>query len=561
MFQILSLVLVLFTATCSFAATLVFRPIADAALRSDAGSTNFGSSTELLADYQVPRAMSLMKFNVQNVQAGYVQSAKLRIYVLSGTMGAVRILKCDSNWVESTVTWQSRPVIDQIHTLGDLDPHRIDQGWQEINLGFAVRSSGTFCFALDQTAINTFKIGSRESLYKPELVVQTSTSLVPLPQPVTYAQPPVGGSVVLSGYTPVQATSFGAKCDGKTDDSGALQKGINSLVSGQALILPNKSCVTSNSLYVLNKSNIAIIGYGMKYTILKSTNKYFTAVVVRDSKTILLRGFQNHSVNTTSRLNTYDSVKGFFAAGTSGLHMDGIKTLDAPGAGILFCHAVDSIVENSEVYHSFADAFHSTCGSRNVIYRNNRAINAGDDCFASIGYGAGVNYDMQFLNNYCYGNNREKNGNVSGGGSAVAIEGTIGAKVYNNYGELTGVAGLRISSLASWNMGLTSTVDVQYNTIKNVRTRTDIAHAAIEIFANSENVENVIVKNNTIIDPLTKTGIALHGAQGLVIDTAWIQNNKMQDSDGTYITDCVRVGLGTVNITVSGNTKNGASCN
>jgi len=553
--------------TAAIVATKRFVPVADAKLSAGAASTNFGTTTDLVADYQLPRQMSLMNFNIQGL-SGYVASARLRLYAVKSTLGSVRILPCGTNWAENTVTWANRPTIDSVRTLGDNDNAEASGVWLEFKLTFGtIKGNGLYCFALDQTGINSFTVGSRESATKPELIIDVSDTPVAPPPAVVYPTVPTAPSApaIPSGYTAVYARNKGAKCDGRSDDSVALQNAINGLAAYQALVLPNANCVTSNALYIRNKSNIALIGYGQKYTFIRATNKYYSAIAIYDSSNILIQGLENHGVNTTTRLNTYDTVRGIVAHASAGLTVNDVKIFNVSGAGLLFCHAVDSVVKNSEVNSSWADAFHVTCGSNNITFQNNRAIRPGDDCFASIGYGTGYNRNISFMDNYCFGNNRVDNVRHAGGGSGVAFDGTLGGKAYRNYSERSGVAGIRIESMLNWNTGSSQQIDAQNNTFVHSRVNSEVPHPVVFIKANKENVDNVIFSNNTIQDPLTTRGIEVSGTASssgnVIVSNATIKNNRMIDSNNT-MTKCVGVNSTTTsNIVVSGNTKNGVACN
>ena len=88
----------------------------------------------------------------------------------------------------------------------------------------------------------------------------------------------------------------------------------------------------------------------------------------------------------------------------------------------------------------------------------------------------------------------------------MGIEGTDGAQVYRNYGERTGVAGIRVSSQKNWNTAAVSNIDLRDNVLVNVRTNTNIDHTAIMLFTNFGSIRNVTFANTTIKNPITWGG-------------------------------------------------------
>ncbi len=201
------------------------------------------------------------------------------------------------------------------------------------------------------------------------------------------------------------------------------------------------------------KSNVAIVGAGKEQTILSATDPLQSSFIVNLGSNIQLSGFQVYSPNTAGLKRTADpNSKGFLVRNSSGVVLDGIKARDVLGAGVFLNGVRDSKVLNSEVLKSLADAFHVTGGSENVILQGNLAVGAGDDGFASIGYGDAINRNIQFLDNV-----------VRDGwwGSGVAFEGTDGGKAYRNKVYRSGVAGIRIASQRNWKTGPSDNLDLR----------------------------------------------------------------------------------------------------
>jgi hypothetical protein len=380
----------------------------------------------------------------------------------------------------------------------------------------------------------------------------------PSPDPAPAPAPaPAPTGAIPSGFTAIYAANYGVKCDGVTDDTLALQSALNALSAYKALQLPTGTCVVSNILRVQSKTNVAVVGMGTANTIIKTTNPAYTSFVVYAGTAVILQDFQIYGPNTIAR-GSDANTRGVYVERSTSVKVVRVKVNNVAGAGIVFYICNDSSIENSEVYHSWADAFHITGGSKNILVQNNTTTLAGDDCFASIGYGAAYNYNIQFLNNSCY-RNTPVDGGASGGGSGVAFEGTIGGKAYGNYIFRSAVAGIRVASASSYSTGIDSQIDIQNNTLVNVRTRTEVDHAAIMIYSSYDTIDNVNISNNQVIDPLTRKAMWVLSYNPL-ISYVTLSGNQITDSTN-FVTYCsVKTG-NLANITITGNTKNGVACN
>jgi Right handed beta helix region len=333
---------------------------------------------------------------------------------------------------------------------------------------------------------------------------QTPTSPTPSPTP-TPTPTPTSGTVITvpAGYTVKQAV--GLHCDGVTDDTAALQSNLSSLLSYQALQLPAGTCVTSNILTLgPNKSNEMVFGAGPNNTVIQATNPLAQAIVVTQSSGIILQGFQVHDPNSTTRQSNGNS-DGIYVNRSSNVTIDSVKITNAAAAGILFGHVNGGLIQNSEVDNSLADGFHITGASQNITIQFNIASRVGDDSFASIGYlNSGQNYNINILNN------QASDGAWAGG---IGIEGTVGAKVYNNQIYRSGIAGIRIDSQSSYSTAPSDQIDLQNNYLEGDVTRTNTGHGSIMIYVNwsSGYAHNITASGNQIVNPADGIGVKAFG--------------------------------------------------
>lgn len=369
---------------------------------------------------------------------------------------------------------------------------------------------------------------------------QTCPAPAPAPAPAP-TPPPVPG--IPAGYTVVPIP--GLKCDGVSDDTLALQAAMNAARAYQALALPSGRCLYGAVLRLGAKANVALIGAGQGATVLQAKDPLHSSLIVTGSSAVLLQGFQIVSPNASARTSDAAS-RGVYVERSSNVTVDGVKVGRVAGAGMLFFVVNGATVRNSLVDGSLADAFHFTGGSSNVLAQGNTALNAGDDCFASIGYGTAINTGVQFLDNVCSDNHA----------SGVSFEGTTGGKAYRNHLTRTGVAGIRIASIASWNTGAVDQIDVRGNVLDDVKTRTDIDHAAIMVFSGLASVTNVTLSGNTVTNPRTAVGVKV---LNYVPATATVSASVTGTAfSGTTIKQCV--GALNDNPSASGNTLNGVAC-
>ena len=159
-------------------ATLVFTPTADAFVRSDIPTTNYGSSISLLADGS-PDIQSFLRFNLQGLD-GTVLSATLRVYANNGNSAGYQVYPLTSStWDESTVTYATKPGTgSQVAASGSFASGGV---WTQANLASLVTGNGVLDIALKTTSSTQISMSSREGANPPQLVVNVSASGTPPP--------------------------------------------------------------------------------------------------------------------------------------------------------------------------------------------------------------------------------------------------------------------------------------------------------------------------------------------------------------------------------------------
>lgn len=418
--------------------------------------------------------------------------------------------------------------------------------------GSGVSDAGTLRYQIGNASVQ-----GASATPSPTPAPTPAPTATPAPTPAPTATPPPTTGTIPAGYTARAASTYGVRCDGVTDDTAAIQRAFDSLTGFVALQFPAGTCVTSNIVRIHTKANVVIMGAGASSTIFKATNPSYSSFVIYTGTNVTFQDFQIYGPNTSIRMSDANS-RGVYVERSSGIKILRVKVNNVSGAGIVFFVVRDSSILNSEVLNSWADAFHITGGSQNILVQNSTTTGAGDDCFASIGYGTDYNYNIQFLDNSCYGNTGIGKGTTRGG-SGVSFEGTTGGKAYRNYFESTGVAGIRVATPGSYQTGLVSQIDIQYNTLVKVRVHQDIPHGAVMIYTDWAAIDSVNIANNKIIDPQTGTAMQLL-SYGPLINNVSLVNNAITDTLGR-VTNCVTTSGNVTNTTRTGNTKNGVACN
>jgi hypothetical protein len=152
--------------------TQTFKVAADASVRSDAPSTNYGSSGYLYAT-DSPVQRSYLRFDVGGT-TGTVSRATLRLYVRGASTSGFTIGTTTGAWSEDGVTYANAPTGA---TLATVPAYTSSYTWRDFDVTTAVKENGSVSFVLSSSGSASFY--SREAygaVFEPELVVETETT-------------------------------------------------------------------------------------------------------------------------------------------------------------------------------------------------------------------------------------------------------------------------------------------------------------------------------------------------------------------------------------------------
>lgn len=159
------------------ATTTTLKPVADAYVRSDYPTTNYGTGTTLRVD-AVPPVISYLRFNVSGLSG--ITSAKLRVYANSGSTAGIRAESIsDNNWGETTLVYNTS--FTGVTTFGT-SPAVAAGTWISWDVTPFVKGNGMYSFVLTTPNSTAISLGSRESsANSPQLVITAGGSTTPAP--------------------------------------------------------------------------------------------------------------------------------------------------------------------------------------------------------------------------------------------------------------------------------------------------------------------------------------------------------------------------------------------
>ncbi|MCC6751534.1 MAG: DNRLRE domain-containing protein [Deltaproteobacteria bacterium] len=145
---------------------LTFGATADTTLDSQFPSTNYGSDPKLQVDSAYP-VQSLIRFEVAGI-SGPAARVQVRLNVTNATVDGPEFYATSSSWLESAVTWNTRPppTGPLLANLG-----QTNLGDVTVDLGGAVKGNGPFTLLLAPNSDDAVDFQSRETSNGPVLLV------------------------------------------------------------------------------------------------------------------------------------------------------------------------------------------------------------------------------------------------------------------------------------------------------------------------------------------------------------------------------------------------------
>jgi hypothetical protein len=264
---------------------------------------------------------------------------------------------------------------------------------------------------------------------------------------------------------------FGAKGDGVTDDTAVIQRALDSLKSGQTLIVPAGKIFAHSKVIVVRTSGITISGGG---TLLATNEATSCFRIAADGVTVVAITFAISK--TTKRWSTPDQSKVHLSR-CSWTHLVSVKVIGSAASGIFIQGATDYELTDVEVRDTRADGIHQTGGAcRGKILRP-VVTGSGDDGIAVVSYLSDmlVCYDITVL---------EPRVLDQRGGRGLAVVGGANISFTGVYVSRSFGAGVYIASEAGWKTAGCRRVSVIGGALMESNQST-IDHGAVMVYADA----------------------------------------------------------------------------
>jgi hypothetical protein len=311
--------------------TLTFTPTADAYVRSDFPTTNYGTDTQLITDGS-PAQNAFLKFSVSGVGTLTVTSAKLRLYCINPSpFGGEFRRATSSSWSESTINWGNAPASGTTvyGTLGAV----ASSTWYEVDLGSAIAGDGTYTIKISSTSTDGAAYSSKEGTagFAPQLILSLGTSsatATPTPIVTTTATSP--------GPSPTPtATSQSSVLFSDGFESGNLSNWTS--VSG--LVVQSQE-VATGSFAARGTSAAGSATYARKTLSAAQSDLYYSLrfkIISKGSNTVYLMKFRTAangsiagiSVSSTGKLSYRNDVIGATTTSATAVTTGAWQTLEA----------------------------------------------------------------------------------------------------------------------------------------------------------------------------------------------------------------------------------------
>jgi hypothetical protein len=284
-----------------------------------------------------------------------------------------------------------------------------------------------------------------------------------------------------SAATYVNASVYGAKGDGVTDDTAALQRGLNALTSGQQLMTDVGKTYAHSGVLRITKAGTGLAGEGT----LLATNELNSMFRV-EADNVTIDGPRFLGKNTTKRYSAFEQM-GVVVYLHTGFVMRNVTIDNMASAGLMLHGASNYLIDHVAIKNTRSDCLHQTHGANFGTVNNVTVTNCGDDGFAVVSYrhdgATNKVHDITY-------NNPVFNGQVWGRGFSVV--GGYNVTYNNPQGTSSDAAMFYFAAEggSSFDTYAPQNVEVNGGKIVNSNKNTGIGHGAVMIY-NAQPTERI----------------------------------------------------------------------
>jgi hypothetical protein len=345
------------------------------------------------------------------------------------------------------------------------------------------------------------------------------------------AAPPAGA---------LNVRTFGARGDGRSDDTGALQRALAALAPGQWLVFPPGTYLHDRRLSITTPG-VTLDGRGAT---LHATNTADQALLIQ-ADGVRIVGFTLTAVTDRRRDAPWESRIAIWRHGRGLAPLRNVEIRDnrivesgAAGSALanssssaaIFVHnASHFLVHGNHVRHSLADAIHVTGGSRHGRVVGNTVREVGDDMVAVVSYRG----DEQVVRDVLVADN-DLSGQYWGRG--VSVVGGEDVSILRNRIDATShAAGVYLARETSFNTLGVRNVLVQGNHISRVQVQPP-AYTVLSWPLSARRTGHGAIEVVAQLDAAQRRSAALR--ESLAVRDVAIEDNRIED----VATPGVRIG-------------------
>lgn len=308
---------------------------------------------------------------------------------------------------------------------------------------------------------------------------------------------------------------FGARGDGKTDDTKAIFAALKKVKKGQTLVFPSGTYRHSEVLPVTTPG-VALQGPGR----LLATAEQTSALRI-DAPDVTVAHMTVAMGETTQRWSSEDQHK-IFLAPHSGITISHVHIEGSAAAGLFSYGAQHFRFTHVHVSDTRADGIHMTNGSRYGTVRSPRITRSGDDGVAVVSY-------LQDPTPCHHISVHSPQVHTTTGGRGISVVGGHDVSYHDIAIDRSNAASVYLACEGGdFVTHDTERVMVDGGTITNANTNDAIDHGAVLVYSGRGGgaVQNVVIKDLTVTDTRSSASRQI----GAVADSA---DDKVADIDFT----------------------------